>query len=406
MRKRKIKFWLLIILLSSALQQPCFGKDTGPYITQGNCDGFPKIDLKVAPSICIGVVATNLHMARGVAAIGPEIYVTDLGDWSKGKGRLLHIGNHGQGKPEVILDHLDEPNSLAPAPGGTLYMGLLGKIIQYDPTAHTTRDVVVNLPTEGKHPLAAFSVAPDGSLFINIGSATDHCEKGDGSVPDPVVPCPETVSHTPPRGSLLHVMPQAEPVNAQIITPYAVGMRNSMALAVSPSGKLYDAVNARDAINQADPGLSDEDLPHDTFNRVEQGKDYGWPYCYDNNIPSPEYPQYDCSKKQLPTLLLPAHAAPLGMLFYTGRFLPSFHNKLVIGYHGYRKQGHRIVTLALNKNGLPKSAPIEIVGDWDMKPGNHPQGSPVSLFEYEDGSILIVEDRNGTLLRISRESSR
>jgi glucose/arabinose dehydrogenase len=302
-----------------------------------------------------------------------------------------------------MLDHLDEPSSIIVAPGNTLYLSVLGKIIRFDPATRIVQDIVINLPSEGRHPLSALVAAPDGSLFINVGSATDHCEKPDDSAPDPDVPCPETTASTLPRGSLLHVMSAVAPIDAQTIPPYAIGLRNSMALAVSASGQLYAAVNARDAIDQADPALSDEELPHDTFDKIEQGRDYGWPYCYDDNRPSPEYPQYDCSKKQPPTMLLPAHAAPLGMLFYQGKSLPGLEGQLMIGYHGYRAKGHRLVTLQLDEAGLPKAPPVEIVNGWDAQPGNHPQGAPVGLFKLDDGSILIAEDQNGTLLRLARQ---
>lgn len=81
----------------------------------------------------------------------------------------------------------------------------------------------------------------------------------------------------------------------------SVGLAQQHGFTVLPCGDVVAGVNARDYIDYADNSLSDEALPHDTFDRVEQGADYGWPYCYDKNISSPEYPHFDCEAKHAPT---------------------------------------------------------------------------------------------------------
>jgi glucose/arabinose dehydrogenase len=201
---------------------------------------------------------------------------------------------------------------------------------------------------------------------------------------------------------LIHVSTKKLPVDATTLKPLASGLRNTMALAVLPSGQLVGATNARDFINLADPKLSDNELPHDTYERIDAGADYGWPYCFDMNLASPEFPAFRCATKHAPTLLLPAHAAPLGMLFYRGSKLPALNGKLIIPYHGYRDTGHRIVMLKVDDTGQPQGVPQVFVDEWDNHPGRNPQGCPVSVFEANDGSIFIAEDHNGTLLRLSR----
>ena len=377
----------------------------GQYTISGDCDGFPRTDLKAAPGMCVGLVATHLGFARGVVALGTDVYLADMGGWHKKRGRILRLPQSGRGKPQVVLSGLDEPNGLAPGPGGSLYVGVLGKVIRFDPNAAdpagSMRDVVIGLPDTGRHPLAALAVAADGALFINVGSATDHCEKADGTPPDAAQPCPETVAATP-RSTILRVVPGDTAVDAGAVKPYASGLRNSMALAVLPGGQLLAASNARDYINRADPALSDEDLPHEPLNRIEQGADYGWPYCYDDRLSSPEYPKADCAAKHPPALLLPPHAAPLGMLLYRGKGLPGLDGRLLIAYHGYRAKGHRIVSLALDGQGKPQGQPEDVVAGWDYAEGAHPQGAPVSIWQLDDGSMLISEDHNGSLLRLAK----
>ena len=254
------------------------------YQTSGDCDGYPRVELKTAPGLCVGLVATGLGFARGVVALGSAIYVADMGGWHADRGRILRLDLHNPRNPTVVLRGLNQPNGMAPGPDGSLYVGLAGKVIRFDPAAAnpaaTVREVLTHLPGTGRHPLSAMAVAADGSLYVNIGAATDHCEGADGGAPDPARNCPE-LQETPPRASILHLRPDTQPVDARTLKPYATGLRNSMAMTVLPNGRLLAANNARDYINRADPGLSDEELPHEPLLLVEQGADYGWPYCYE-----------------------------------------------------------------------------------------------------------------------------
>lgn len=372
------------------------------YSTAGTCGGYPRIDLKTAPGICVGLVAENLGFVRGVATIGNDTYVVDMGGWMNNRGRLWRLRD--KQPPRVLLAKLDRPNAILATPDKRLLIGLAGRIVRIDPEAadpaSTLKALVVNLPSTGRHPLTAMTLAPDGSLYINVGSATNNCEGVSGK-PDPSRACPET-QERPPRGSVLRARPIPDkPTDAAQLQVFAIGLRNAMALVVSPRGQVISADNARDLINLGDDKLSDDALPHDMLNWLTAGSDHGWPYCFDNNRSSPEYAQYDCSKKTPPTRLLPPHAAPLGMLIYRGDTLPGQDRHLIIGYHGYRRQGHRIVSLALDDAYRPRGEPRNLVWGWDAVPGRNPMGAPVGLAQLGDGSLLVAEDRNGTLLKIA-----
>ncbi|MEC4592798.1 glucose dehydrogenase [Nitrospirillum amazonense] len=414
-RSRKLGRVLGLALLAASL--PATARVHVGYTTQGQCDGFPAVNLKTAPGLCVGLVASQLGFTRGVAVLGTDVYVIDLGGgWRHNHGRLLRLKDGGRAAPEVLLTGLDEPHALAPAPGGRLYMSVLGRIVSLDPNAAevaaSLRDVVTGLPKEGLHPLAALAVAPDGSLFVNVGSGTDHCEtpggkKGDDTPPRADIPCPETVGATP-RGVMLHVTPGATPVNVAGLQPYARGLRNAVALAVLAGNQVVTATNARDNISDADPALADEDAPHDLYLILKQGADYGWPYCYDQGVPSPEYrsryKDADCKAKQAPTLLLPPHAAPLSLLPYADGPLPGLAGTLLMTLHGYRDTGHRVVALPVDAQGRPTGALTDVISGWDAVTGDHPQGAPVSLARLPDGSVLVTEDHNGTLLRLAKGS--
>ncbi len=153
--------------------------------------------------------------------------------------------------------------------------------------------------------------------------------------------------------------------------------------------------------------LPSEDRPYEEINLVEQGKYYGWPYCHSRGEVSPFFqgkidPQ-DCSKKyQLPLVFMPAHTAPLGMLFYKGEKLAALKGKLLVTWHGYQKAGHRIVAYPVDNRGVPTSNNYDqAVFGWDPKAGLRPLGAPTGIAELKDGSILIVDDKNGAILRLS-----
>jgi len=398
------------LLCAAAACLAAFAAHAAPieYKTAGDCDGFPAVALATPAPLCVGLVASHLGFVRGVAAIEQDVYVVDMGGWNSRKGRLLRLANGGRGAPEVLMHDLFQPNAVVPGPHRTLYVGVTGQVLQVDPYAKdpaaTARVVVANLPATGRHPMPALAVAPDGALFVNVGSETDSCRGEGNAAPDAKAACPET-QQKPPRGSVLRVVPRDTPQDAAQQPPYARGLRNSMAMAVLPDGRLAVAGNARDSIQRADPKLSDAELPHEPLAVLEPGADYGWPYCYDALVASPEYPGFDCKARRAPDLLLPAHAAPLGMIVYRGDRLPGLAGRLVVGYHGYRSTGHRIVAIGL-EGGKPAGTPTELVGGWDADADAHPKGSPVGLFELADGSVLVTEDHSGTLLRLSRRAAK
>ena len=59
-----------------------------------------------------------------------------------------------------------------------------------------------------------------------------------------------------------------------------------------------------------------------------------------------------------------------------------------------------MVSLGLNGD-QPLGPPQAIVSGWNYAEGVQPQGAPVGLWELDDGSVLISEDHNGTLLRLA-----
>ncbi|WP_051504390.1 PQQ-dependent sugar dehydrogenase [Sphingomonas jaspsi] len=391
---------VLLLLLAALLSSEA------PYAADGRCDGYPRVSLLTSKGSCVGLVAAGLGFPRGVAAVGEDLFITDLGSWEPGHGRLLRL-SPGERVASVVIDRLDRPGAIVADARGRLIVALAGKVVRIDPKAADPAAAMVTLmtgiPSDGRHNLPGLLLDRKGGLLVSIGSASDNCEGRGGARPPPDRPCAE-LSGRPPRASHLYIAKgQPLPVDAPSAAVFATGMRNTLALAEAPYGTILAASNGRDAIDQADPKLADARFPHDVLLRVHRGSRFDWPYCFDLGRPSPEFPKADCKRFDAPAMLLPPHAAPLSMLVYRGERLRGLKGKLLIAFHGYRAAGHRLVSLPIDRSGRPIGALRDIVSGWKAVTGLRPQGAPVALLELADGSVLIVEDHNGTLLRLSSD---
>lgn len=379
-----------------------------------NCGAFKRLDVATPPGFCAAVLADGFKFPRGIQPLpNGDLVVVDMRNWEPGRGSIwLLKAVDGRYEKTQLLKGLDRPNGITLGPDGLLYVGLVQRIVRFDPRnpEATLTDVigggsgVAALPGLGRHLLRTMRFDGQGDMYVNIGSASDHCEGENNAPPEAAKPCAEAQGPSALGVIRKYKMqwPQGKALTWEV---YASGLRNSQALAFHPvGGALWQADNGRDAIQAAMPKLAnDNELPHDELNLVQRGVNYGWPYCYDNNRPSPEYRASACSTYRAPLRLLPAHAAPLGMTFYTAtRFPARYKNSLIIGYHGYRAHGHRLVALLADRNGEPLGKSVDLIADWGHK-GKQGMGAPVDVKQGADGNIYLVEDRTGRVVRLQYE---
>ncbi len=127
----------------------------------------------------------------------------------------------------------------------------------------------------------------------------------------------------------------------------------------TPATRFLQGENGRD--------LPDIFKPNEEINAIEQGRHYGWPYCYDLSTPSPEFRivlqsgvyKSLCTANALykpPFSLMPPHGAPLAMLYYHGAKFPELEGKLLVGLHGYRPTGSRVLVYDVDDHGFPMPA--------------------------------------------------
>ena len=380
-----------------------FGSD---YVANGKCGPFPRAVVTTPSWACLGIVAgpaDGLTMPRSVIEVAPRrLLVIDMGGWANNIGRLVEIrlGEDGSRIVTTLMSGLDRPHGLGLGPDGKVYVGEATVIWRFDPKAASiAREVVVaGLPGTGRHPLKTFAFKPDGNLVVNIGAPSDRCEANPNALSAVLFPCPVTDGANPQAALWLLEFDRPGGVKKSF-KPIARGLRNSMALAVAePSGVIVQGENNVD--------LRPEDSPPEELNVITPGANYGWPYCAANAV-VPGYQRYvkTCATFTPPTVLVPAHSAPLGMIYYGGAMFPKLHGKLIVSLHGYRSNGHRIIAYDRTDDGRPiapagepPAFPFQLVDGWDERPGLRPRGAPVAISTGIDGQIWFTEDKNRTVM--------
>lgn len=181
---------------------------------------------------------------------------------------------------------------------------------------------------------------------------------------------------------------------------FATGIRNCVGLAVEPkTGDLWCSTNERD-------GLGDN-LPPDYLTRVGEGKFYGWPWYYigDHEDPRHKGERPDLAGKvTLPDVPIQPHSAPLEMAFYDGAMFPSeYRGSAFAALHGswnrHFRTGYKVVR-AILEHGVPTGEYEDFLTGFVTADGGV-WGRPVGVAVAKDGALLVSEDGNGTLWRVS-----
>ena len=375
-----------------------------PYKTAGTCAGFPRIALEVPRGWCVALVAdqaSGLVFPRRLVEVAPgRFWIVDMGGWQPNRGRLLELELPARGSPppvalRVVANKLDRPHGIAVAGDGLVYVGEAGRIWRARTTLPIAPETVLDgLPADGAHPLKEIVFGAPGQLFVNVGSSSDACRDDSNALP---LPCPDTQG-TKPRAAVYEATLGGAAHALQSFKPYATGLRNSLALAWVAPGVLLQGENSID--------YPDENAPPEELNVLVAGADYGWPYCAGARQPTRGYEsRVDCAKTTAPAMLWPAHVAPLQMVAVPASAQNAFAGQIVVAWHGYRAAGHRVVSYALDARGRPSGAPRVWIGGWNAVQGVRPLGAPTGIVVDSIGRLFVVEDRNRTLLMLTRDTA-
>ena len=181
---------------------------------------------------------------------------------------------------------------------------------------------------------------------------------------------------------------------------FATGIRNCVGLAIQPQvGTAWCSTNERD-------GLGDNLVP-DYVTRVRENAFYGWPWFYigGNEDPRHKGERPDLKDKvTIPDVLLQAHSASLAMTFYAGNNFPAeYRGDGFAAEHGSwnrsKRTGYKVIRIRM-KDGVPTGEYEDFVTGFVVNDSDV-WGRPVGVAAAHDGALLVSEDGNGTIWRIS-----
>jgi glucose/arabinose dehydrogenase len=326
----------------------------------------------------------------------------------------------------VVLSGLTNPQGMAFAKvGGQEYLFVaesdqIDRYVWHDGTPAARVVIVPGLPDGGSHPLKNVVVAPDHTVYFDIGSASN------ASPPS---------STTPPRATVMAVGPDGHHLRV-----FATGVRNGDGLSFAPDRTLWTAVNERDDIaypfhrsydERADSyqqviGSYVADHPPDELARLTASRNLGWPYCNPDPDVSPgqagtafDYAdmRFDPDAQTNPSGALrcatlpriqrglPAHSAPLGFHFLQGSRLPGpWRNGAVVAVHGsWDRQPPRapaVLWLPWEARARTLGPAIALVSGFQQPDGSR-WGRPVDAVPGPDGALYVSDDQAGAIYRLA-----
>jgi glucose/arabinose dehydrogenase len=303
-------------------------------------------------------------------------------------GRVYAITEKdGKREAKVLLQGLTQPNGLA-VKDGSLYVFAINKVLRYDniedkldnPGDPVDLTDKFNLPPEIHHNWKYVAFGPDGKLYVQVGANCNICEINPGV-----------------HGQIRRY--NADGSGMEIV---ARGVRNTVGFDWHPVTKeLWFTDNGRDWAGDAGP--------EDELNRVakgQEGANYGFPYCHANGIPDPDIKRLNpCAGVVMPATLIGPHVGSLGIIFYTGNMFPkSYQNVALIARRGSwnkgdKKTGYDVIIARTDASGKARLEPF-MTGLLDQTK-NEFYGRPVYLLQMKDGSLLVSDEQNGAIYRIS-----
>jgi glucose/arabinose dehydrogenase len=363
----------------------------------------------VPPGFQASLFASGLSSPRQMrVAPNGDVFVAES---SAGRIRVLRPSDSGEARKEMFASGLSQPFGIAFYPPGAdprwVYVANTNSAVRFpymsgDLKARGPAETVVaRLPSGSSHWTRDVVFSPDGAkMFVSVGSGSNDAE-GIGKL-DSAELAKWNAQHAlgaawgseTDRADVLVFTPEGKDGRV-----FATGIRNCVGLAVSPGGDLWCSTNERD-------GLGD-DVPSDYITRVRDGAFYGWPWYYIGANADPrhrgERPDLK-DKVTVPDVLLQAHSASLGITVYDGQqFPPEYRGSIFAAEHGSwnrsKRTGYKVIRVIM-KDGMPTGeyedfATGFVVNDQTV------WGRPVGVAVAKDGALLVSEDANGTVWRIS-----
>lgn len=366
-------YWKNLRGIGPALEQPPVD------ITQViNATGMP---LALPEGFSISIFAKDLDKPRVLAWDPAGNLLVSIP--SQGRVVALLPDSDGDGMADAavnIIENLNRPHGLAfrCREKCELYIAETDQVAVYDydekNLSAANKRKIIDLPGGGNHftRTIIFMPAPnEDKLLISVGSTCNACEEEDWR-----------------RAKILIAN-----YDGSGLKEFAGGLRNSVFMAIHPvTGKIWATEMGRDLLG--------DDLPPDEINIVEEGKNYGWPYCYGNG-------RATCGESAATSshIDIPAHSAPLGLAFIPEEGWPEdFWHNLLVAYHGSWNRtvptGYKVVRYKLDERGNFLEAE-DFISGWLAKDGAI--GRPVDILIQPGGQMYISDDKAGVIYYVRND---
>jgi glucose/arabinose dehydrogenase len=374
--------------------------------------------LSVPTGFKVGLFVAGLSNPR-LMRVAPngDIFVAET---NRNRIRVLRAAD-GAWAPsvnQVFVEGLDRPFGIAFYPSNSspewIYIANNNSIVRFpyqngDLKARGGRQLIVARLSEshGGHTTRDIAFSRDDKrMFISIGSGSNaaegmsrmssdaihrwEAEHGRGAAWDGEAG----------RADIL----VTDPDGHHPLRTFATGIRNGVGLAVNPeTGQLWTSTNERDSLG--------DDLVPDYITRVKEGGFYGWPWYYLGNHEDPslagERPDL-AAQAIVPDVLLQSHSASLEMVFYTATsgvaaFPVEYRGDIFAAFHGSWNRsvrtGYKVVRVRVS-HGVATGEYDDFLTGFVID-NDRVWGRPVGVAVAHDGALLVTEDGNGTVWRVT-----
>ena len=348
-------------------------------------DGF-KIDL-------YAVVPDARHMA-----VGPQGIVTFVGTR---KDKVWSVTDRNKDRvADEVKDFAPSltfaiPNGPCFSKDGFLYIAEQNRVLLF-PAAeffYESPDVAAfNLVAKGdlippeeesyNHTARVCQIGPDGKIYISLGQPFNVAPK-------------DKLDKYKKWGIGGIIRMNTDGTGREVFT---YGVRNSVGHDFHPeTGELWWTDNQVD-------GMGDGIPPGEINHQTAAGQHFGHPWYGGGSVRTNEYANEEVPVDVvMPAVETDAHAADLGMSFYSGKMFPAeYKNAIFSAQHGSWNRtdpiGARVMVTFIDDEGNATTKPF--AEGWLNEDGEY-LGRPVDIAQLRDGSILVSDDLAGAIYRIS-----